>query len=207
MSERYEYARASLSEAELDASPFDLLRRWMAKAVAEQVVEPTAACLSTVSAEGRPSSRMVLVRDLDEAGITFFTNYLSRKGGELAANPAACLNLWWAGLERQVRIEGQVAPVASDISDKYWQERPRDSQLASAASPQSSAIVDRDVLLAKVALLAERFPDGVPRPENWGGYSIEPDYFEFWQGGVSRLHDRFEYRLCEGTWKIQRLAP
>jgi pyridoxamine 5'-phosphate oxidase len=207
VSERYEYTRASLSEAELDASPFALMRRWISEAMEELIVEPTAACLSTVSAEGRPSSRMVLLRGIDDAGITFFTNYLSRKGQELAAKPVACLNLWWAGPERQIRIEGQVAPVAADISDDYWRERPRDSQLASAASPQSTAIPDRDVLFEKVTELAERYPDAVPRPENWGGYRLEPDYFEFWQGGVSRLHDRFEYRLCEGTWKIQRLAP
>ena len=207
MSERYEYARASLSEAELDASPFKLMRRWVSEAMEEQIVEPTAACLSTVSAEGRPSSRMVLLRGIDDAGITFFTNYLSRKGRELAANPVACLNLWWAGLERQVRIEGEVSAVSSDMSDEYWRERPRDSQLASAASPQSTVIADRDVLFEKVTELAGRYPDAVPRPENWGGYRLEPDCFEFWQGGVSRLHDRFEYRLCEGTWKIQRLAP
>ena len=150
---------------------------------------------------------MVLLRGIDDAGITFFTNYLSRKGRELAANPVACLNLWWAGLERQVRIEGEVSAVSSDMSDEYWRERPRDSQLASAASPQSTVIADRDVLFEKVTELAGRYPDAVPRPENWGGYRLEPDCFEFWQGGVSRLHDRFEYRLCEGTWKIQRLAP
>ena len=207
MSERYEYARASLSQSDLDPSPFVLLRGWIELATAERIVEPTAACLSTVSAQGRPSSRMVLLRAVEESGITFFTNYQSRKGQALTENPVACLNLWWAGLERQVRIEGRVEAVEPEVSDQYWRERPRESQLASAASPQSSPIEDRHLLFEKMRELSERFPTEVPRPGHWGGYRLKSDYFEFWQGGVSRLHDRFEYRLQDGEWFIQRLAP
>ena len=207
MSERYEYTRASLTEADLSPSPILQLYRWLEDAVAERVVEPTAACLSTVSVDGLPSSRMVLLRGVEESGITFFTNYLSRKGREISDNPSVCLNLWWARLERQVRVEGKVSIVSHEMSDEYWRERPRESQLASAASPQSEPIGDRQSLLERIGELAAQFPADVPRPEHWGGYRLAPDYFEFWQGGISRLHDRLEYRLRNGIWTIQRLAP
>jgi pyridoxamine 5'-phosphate oxidase len=196
-----------LSEQEADPNPFRQLERWLAEAIEAQLYEPHGMTLSTVGADGRPSSRVVLLRGLDERGLVFFTNYQSRKGKELAVNPWACLNFWWPPLERQVRVEGRVEQVEPQLSDEYFASRPYDSQIGALASPQSQVIASRAVLEQRVAELKARYPKTVPRPAYWGGYRLKPEAFEFWQGRPSRLHDRLVYRLQEGSWKIERLAP
>ncbi len=188
-------------------NPFDQFAHWLQEAIAEKVVEPTAMCLSTVSSDGRPSSRIVLLRAQDDRGFTFFTNYLSRKGREAEANPRGCLNFWWGSLERQIRIEGQIEKVSVDESNAYWAERPYESQIASATSPQSRSIESRDALIKLVNQAQLAHPDFVARPDHWGGYRLVPDYFEFWQGGPARLHDRIAFRRVAANWQIDRLAP
>lgn len=207
MAERYDYILGRLRESDVSPNPFEQFAHWLQEAVAASVVEPTAMCLSTVAEDGRPSSRIVLLRGQDERGFTFFTNYMSRKGEEIAASGYGCLNFWWGGLERQIRIEGTVEQVSAEESDAYWAERPYESQLASSASPQSQAIEGREVLGELLERLRAQHPTAVPRPPHWGGYRLVPDYFEFWQGGPARLHDRIAYSLESGRWITVRLAP
>ena len=205
---RSDYTYGTLSEQEADPNPFRQLERWLAEALETHLYEPHGMTLSTVGENGRPSSRVVLLRGLDERGLVFFSNYHSRKGRELEANPWACLNFWWPPLERQVRVEGQVEQVEPQLSDEYFASRPYDSQIGAAASPQSEVIASREVLEQRIAELKARYPETVPRPAHWGGYRLKPDTFEFWQGRPSRLHDRLVYRRQpDGVWKIQRLAP
>ena len=207
MAERYEYQLSRLREDDLDHSPFDQLARWMNDARAQNVIEPTAMCLSTVGPDSRPSARMVLVRHLPESGLTFFSNYQSRKGQELEANANACLTAWWGSLERQVRIEGRVEKLEEELSDAYWESRPYESQLASLASPQSQIIESREALAAMVHQIEQLSPETISRPPHWGGYRLVPDVFEFWQGGPARLHDRLRYRVADNSWIVERLAP
>jgi pyridoxamine 5'-phosphate oxidase len=205
---RSDYTYGTLSEQDADPNPFRQLERWLAEAIETHLYEPHGMTLSTVGANGRPSSRVVLLRGLDDSGLVFFSNYHSRKGRELEANPWACLNFWWPPLERQVRIEGQVEQVEPQLSNEYFASRPYDSQIGAAASPQSEVIASREVLEQRIAELKARYPETVPRPAHWGGYRLKPDTFEFWQGRPSRLHDRLVYRLQpDGEWKIERLAP
>lgn len=205
--DRYEYTRNNLNSQELAKNPFDQFARWLQEAISEKVVEPTAMCLSTVDVDGHPSSRIVLLRGQDEFGFTFFTNYLSRKGREIEATHHGCLNFWWGALERQIRIEGVLEQVSDQESDEYWNSRPYESQVASAASPQSQEIQSRESLLALVEETQRRHPEHVERPKAWGGYRLVPDYFEFWQGGPARLHDRIVYQRLVGGWQTMRLAP
>jgi len=205
---RSDYTYGTLSEQDADPNPFRQLERWLAEAIETHLYEPHGMTLSTVGANGRPSSRVVLLRGLDDSGLVFFSNYHSRKGRELEANPWACLNFWWPPLERQVRVEGQVEQVEPQLSNEYFASRPYDSQIGAAASPQSEVIASREVLEQRIAELKARYPETVPRPAHWGGYRLKPDTFEFWQGRPSRLHDRLVYRLQpDGEWKIERLAP
>jgi len=205
---RSDYTYGTLSEQEADPNPFRQLERWLAEALETHLYEPHGMTLSTVGENGRPSSRVVLLRGLDERGLVFFSNYHSRKGRELEANPWACLNFWWPPLERQVRVEGQVEQVEPQLSDEYFASRPYDSQIGAAASPQSEVIASREALEQRIAELKARYPETVPRPAHWGGYRLKPDTFEFWQGRPNRLHDRLVYRRQpDGVWKIQRLAP
>ncbi|WP_027881428.1 pyridoxamine 5'-phosphate oxidase [Meiothermus rufus] len=205
---RSDYTYGTLLEQEADPNPFRQLERWLREAIEAHLYEPHGMTLSTVGENGRPSSRVVLLRGLDEGGLVFFSNYQSRKGRELAVNPWACLNFWWPPLERQVRVEGQVERLEAELSDEYFASRPYESQLGAVASPQSQVIASREELEARIAELRARYPERVPRPAYWGGYRLRPDAFEFWQGRPSRLHDRLLYRLqLDGTWKIQRLAP
>lgn len=203
---RKEYTLGELEMAEMLEFPIEQLKLWLEVAAQAGVIEPNAMTLSSVSANGRPSSRVVLLRGLDESGLRFYTNYDSRKGQELQTTGFACLNFWWGSLERQVRVEGVVRQVSSEESDAYFASRPYESQLASAASPQSQ-IVSRSDLDENVAKLRLEFPDVVPRPAHWGGFRLAPDTFEFWQGRKARLHDRIRYELEGGAWVKVRLAP
>jgi pyridoxamine 5'-phosphate oxidase len=205
---RREYRREALAEADVDADPVVQFGRWFEQAEQACLLEPTAMTLATATPDGRPSARMVLLRGFDERGFCFYTNYESRKGVELAANPRAALVFWWGELERQVRIEGPVAPTSRAESEAYFHSRPPGSQLSAAASPQSRVIQDRAVLERRVAELAADSADGqVPLPDFWGGYRLTHEVVEFWQGRPNRLHDRLRYRRAGDGWKIERLAP
>jgi pyridoxamine 5'-phosphate oxidase len=205
---RREYAREALDEADVDADPVVQFGRWFEQAEQAGLLEPTAMTLATATPDGRPSARMVLLRGFDERGFCFYTNHESRKGVELAANPRAALVFWWGELERQVRIEGPVAPTSRAESEAYFHSRPPGSQLSAAASPQSRVIQDRAVLERRVAELAADSAHGqVPLPDFWGGYRLTHEVVEFWQGRPNRLHDRLRYRRAGDGWKIERLAP
>ena len=205
---RREYTRAALAEADVDADPVVQFGRWFEQAEEAGLLEPHAMTLATATPDGRPSARMVLLRGFDARGFCFYTNYESRKGVELAANPRAAMVFWWGELERQVRIEGPVAPTSRAESEAYFHSRPPGSQLSAAASPQSRVIPDRAVLERRVAELATGAGDGtVPLPEFWGGYRLTHEVVEFWQGRPNRLHDRLRYRRAGDGWKIERLAP
>ncbi|WP_299429508.1 pyridoxamine 5'-phosphate oxidase [uncultured Meiothermus sp.] len=205
---RSDYTYRTFSEQDADPNPFRQFEHWLAEALEAHLHEPHGMTLSTVGENGRPGSRVVLLRGLDDRGFVFFSNYQSRKGRELATHPWACLNFWWPPLERQVRIEGRVEKVEPELSDAYFASRPYDSQVASAASPQSEVIASREVLEQRIAELKARYPGNMPRPAHWGGFRLRPDTLEFWQGRPNRLHDRLAYRLQpDGGWKIERLAP
>lgn len=205
---RQEYSREELSEEQVDRDPFVQFGHWMDDAIAAETPEPTAMCLSTASADGRPSSRMVLLKGFDHDGFVFYTNYNSRKGRELAENPYAALTFFWPELERQVRITGLTLKVTSEESDEYFKSRPYTSRLGAWASKQSETVESKMVVMAEAAKLAIRYPTGnVPRPPHWGGYRVAPDEFEFWQGRPSRLHDRIRYLKANDNWEISRLSP
>jgi len=205
---RRDYTLAGLTEADAGGDPFALFRIWFDQAVAAKLNEPNAMILATVSAGGKPSARAVLLKGLDERGFTFFTNYDSHKGRDIDANPAVAAVFLWDELERQIRIEGDCTRSTSEESDAYYGVRPLGSRLGAWASPQSAVIPGREFLEAEHAKLLARFPDGdPPRPENWGGYRIVPHTIERWQGRTSRLHDRIRFRLVDGVWVKDRLAP
>jgi len=204
---RREYRNPPIERAALAGDPREQFRRWFAHAVASGITEPNAMTLSTVDDRGRPSARIVLLKGVDE-GFVFYTNYRSRKGRELEANPHAALVFNWLDLARQVRITGACTRVPDHLSDAYWATRPPGSRLSAAASPQSVVLNDADDLRRRIDELAARYPDGdVPRPAHWGGLRLTPDTVEFWQGRPDRLHERFRYRRSAGTWIIERLAP
>lgn len=200
---------AGLDESTADSNPLKLFERWFDEAQHAGLVLPEAMTLATANREGRPSARMVLLKQFDERGFVFYTNYQSSKALELEANPLAALVFHWAPLETQVRIEGTVTRTSREESDAYFQTRPRESQIGALASPQSAVIANREVLERKVAELNDLYGDGpIARPESWGGYLLSPDRIEFWKGRVGRLHDRLLYELQpDGTWTIKRLAP
>ena len=206
---RKDYALQSLSEAEVNPNPLQQFQIWFDQAIAAEVPEPNAMTLATATPEGMPAARIVLLKGLDEQGFMFYTNYESRKGQELAANPRAVLVFWWAELERQVRIEGTVEKVEESEAIAYFQSRPVGSRLGAWASNQSQVIRDRQVLEQRLQELTRQYQDQeIPKPAHWGGYRVIPTAIEFWQGRPSRLHDRLRYRQESGNqWKIERLAP
>lgn len=204
---RKSYERAELSEDASLADPLVQFDQWLQQAIAAQVPEPNAMTLATVGADQRPSTRIVLIKGYDARGIVWYTNYDSRKGRELAANPFAALQFHWIELERVVRIEGAVEKVDAAESDAYFHSRPLDSRIGAWASPQSQVIAGRSVLVANAARYGAQFLLQPPRPPHWGGYRLVPQQWEFWQGRKSRLHDRLRYRLDGGQWRRERLAP
>jgi pyridoxamine 5'-phosphate oxidase len=204
---RKSYERAALDEEASEADPLKQFEAWLAQAIDAKLPEPNAMTLATVGPEGRPSTRIVLIKGLDARGIVWYTNYDSRKGRELAEHPHAALQFHWVELERVVRIEGRVEKVAEADSDAYYASRPLDSRIGAWASPQSQVIASRAVLVASAARYSAQFLLNPPRPPHWGGYRLVPDRWEFWQGRPSRLHDRLRYRLEAGNWVRERLAP
>ena len=204
---RKSYEKAELSEDASNADPFKQFDRWLNEAIQSEVPEPNAMTLATVASNMRPSTRVVLIKGYDELGIVWYTNYKSRKGKELAGNPFAALQFHWVELERVVRIEGRMEKVSDEESDSYFHSRPLDSRIGAWASPQSQVIDGRTVLVTNAAKYAAQFMLNPPRPPHWGGYRLVPDEWQFWQGRKSRLHDRLRYRLSEGQWVRERLAP
>jgi pyridoxamine 5'-phosphate oxidase len=205
---RQDYRQQALLESQADPDPMRQFHQWFDQALAADLLEPNAMTLATVDASGQPSARIVLLKAIEPHGFTFFTNYIGRKGQELAANPKAALVFWWGELERQVRIEGNVAPIAAEESDAYFHSRPIGSQLGAWASEQSRVVDSRDVLETRLAELKTQYEGQViPRPTHWGGYRLTPHAIEFWQGRSNRLHDRLLYTLVSDTWQRVRLAP
>ena len=204
---RRDYRHARLDETDIRPDPVEQFRGWLGEALKAELDEPYAMTLATVDAAGQPSARIVLLRGVDAHGFAFFTNYDSRKGNELAVQDRAALLFYWAPLERQVRVEGRVTPVSPAESDDYFARRPRGSCIGAWASPQSAVIPDRGWLEKRVDDYNREHGETVPRPPNWGGYRLQPERFEFWQGRESRLHDRLVYRQQGTAWALERLAP
>ena len=206
---RKDYTLQGLSETDIDPNPFIQFRKWFDQACSAKLPEPNAMTLATATPDGKPSARMVLLKDFDARGFVFFTNYNSQKGQELAENPQAALVFWWAELERQVRISGHVEKVSENESDKYFYSRPFNSRLGAWVSNQSEIIPSREILEQSMEELQKKYQNqDVKRPPHWGGLRVIPMEIEFWQGRPSRLHDRLRYTCTDNnTWKIERLSP
>jgi pyridoxamine 5'-phosphate oxidase len=205
---RKDYQLASLSETDVAADPIQQFAHWFEQALKADAAEANAMSLATVNADGRPSSRIVLIKEFNQHGFSWFTNYDSAKGHDLATNPQAALLFFWSALERQVRIEGRIEKVSEQDNDNYFHSRPLGSRRSACASQQSQPIASRDLLEQRLEQVTSEHGDHPPRPQHWGGYRLVPDYLEFWQGRSSRLHDRIVYtRGSDGVWSISRLQP
>jgi len=206
---RRDFSDRPLNEDSVKENPFDQYAIWFEEAVNSQILDPYAMNISTADAEGKPSSRIVYLRDIIDEGIVFYTNFNSQKGKNLADNPFACSTIFWSELERQIRFEGEVVKVADEVADAYFAARPKESKIGAWASHQSDVLVDRTELEEKVKFFTEKYKDTdvVPRPDFWGGYRLIPTKVEFWQGRPSRLHDRIVYLKNEGKWKVVRVNP
>lgn len=205
---REDYRYQALLESDVSADPFQQFQLWFDQAVAAELPEPNAMTLATVTTEGRPAARMVLLKGCGPEGFVLYTNYHSRKGQELTQTPYAALVFWWAELERQVRVEGAIRKISDAETDAYFYSRPRGSQIGAWASEQSEVICDRNTLETRLHELEQQYQDcPIPRPPHWGGYRLTPNLIEFWQGRPNRLHDRLCYRLTDQQWKIERLSP
>jgi len=207
---RQEYSGEPLDVKDVNSDPIQQFAHWFKEAMDSQLLEPNAMTLSTITSDGKPTARVVLLKEFNTSGFVFFNNYESRKGQELAKQPYACLVFNWLELQRQVRIEGRVEKISAADSTDYFQSRPRGSQIGAWASPQSTVIPDRKVLEEKIEQLTNKYGDfsSLPRPDHWGGYIVQPTLIEFWQGRQSRLHDRVQYKVeANGEWKAARLAP
>jgi pyridoxamine 5'-phosphate oxidase len=206
---RKEYSKETLEVSSMGKDPIHQFEKWFDEALRAEVLEPNAMTLSTVTESGKPSARIVLLKGIEHGSFLFFTNHQSQKGKELENNPACALTFFWPELERQVRIEGITSRVDSAIAEKYFQSRPRGSQIGAWASPQSAVISDRSLLEERVKELEKKYKDQelIPKPHQWGGYAVEPSEIEFWQGRPSRLHDRIVFYKTDDTWSIRRLAP
>ena len=206
---RKEYATQGLTESDLDPNPFTQFQHWYEEAVAADVIEPNAMTVATATRDGIPSARTILLKGFDERGFTFYTNYESQKGKELAENPNAALVFYWATFERQIRITGVINKISPEESEAYFKSRPMGAQLGAWVSLQSQVIPNREVLEERLTELMNEFADtdNVPMPPYWGGYCLVPSAIEFWQGRVNRLHDRFRYTRQENEWLIERLSP
>jgi pyridoxamine 5'-phosphate oxidase len=203
---RQSYEKGTLLEQDIKASPFEQFALWFNQALEQNVAEPTAMTLATADAQGRPSARVVLLKGFDDAGFVFYTNYHSRKAQDLAAQPWASLNFFWQLLERQVRINGLVGKVSAQESDDYFHSRPLGSRLGAWVSAQSQPTTLAE-LEANTAAVQQKYGDQPPRPPHWGGYRLTPEYFEFWQGRPSRLHDRLTFQRSGTGWALQRISP
>ena len=206
---RKEYSKASLDISNVLTNPIDQFNKWFADAMEAEVLEPNAMSLATVGAENRPSCRIVLLKGIENDRFLFFTNYHSHKGKELENNPVCALTFFWPQVERQVRIEGTVTRLEEKKSEEYFQSRPLGAQIGAWSSPQSSVISGREILEERVKQMEKKFAGKttLPKPHQWGGFQVVPEVIEFWQGRENRLHDRIEYRIVDGHWNIQRLAP
>jgi pyridoxamine 5'-phosphate oxidase len=206
---RKEYIKATLDIDSVNANPIIQFEKWFTEALSSHVSEPNAMNLATINEHGRPTSRIVLLKGIEDGKLQFYTNYQSKKGRELENDPSCALTFFWPELERQVRIEGTATRLDVKKSEHYFQSRPKDSQIGAWASPQSSIIENRQILEARAKQIEKQFSNAtlLPKPHQWGGYGIDPFLFEFWQGRASRLHDRIEYALIENKWVMHRLAP
>ncbi len=204
---RNDYMLASLDESDVAVTPLGQFDKWFNEALNAQLPTGNAMTLATCDAQARPSARVVLLKSYDEQGFIFFTNYESRKGKDLTSNNRAALLFFWPELERQVHIQGRVEKVSAALSDEYFKSRPLASRIGAWASPQSHVLPSRTALEARVSAFQAEYGENPPRPAHWGGYRVVPQVLEFWQGRASRLHDRIQYRLNHGEWKIERLAP
>ncbi len=204
---REEYMKGKLNQSSVEKDPFIQFRKWMDASIEAEILHPTAMNLATVGSDMQPSSRIVLLKEFDEKGFVFYTNYKSRKAIELNENPRASLLFFWNELEREVRIEGFAEKTDNNRADDYFSSRPRNSQISASISEQSRSVPDRSFLVKEFNKFANENQGNIKRPEFWGGYRLVPNYFEFWQGREDRLHDRIAYKIVGESWKIFRLAP
>lgn len=206
---RNDYTKATLDISTVNTDPLLQFEAWMKDALASNVIEATAMTLATINEQGRPTSRIVLLKGIEAGEFQFYTNYQSKKGKELESNQSCALTFFWPELERQVRVEGTAIRLDANASAVYFQSRPKSSQIGAWASPQSSIIENREILVERVKQLEKKFENvnTLPKPHQWGGFGVSPFLIEFWQGRASRLHDRIEYTLIDGKWQMHRLAP